>query len=49
MKIAGLYAKFLKAIDQGKIKPQLVKGRKNAMYLESEIVQINTSKVAIYK
>ena len=33
-------ASFLKAIHEGKIKPQLVKGRTRAMYLESEVLKI---------
>jgi hypothetical protein len=30
----------MKAINEGIIKPQLVKGRTKAMYLESEVVKI---------
>jgi hypothetical protein len=33
-------ATFLKAINDGVIKPQLIKGRKKAMYLESEVLKI---------
>lgn len=33
-------AVFLKAINDGVVKPQLVKGRKKAMYLESEVLKI---------
>ncbi len=33
-------ATFMKAISDGKIKPQLVKDRKRAMYLESEVVKL---------
>jgi len=33
-------ATFMKAINEGKIKPQLVKDRKRAMYLESEVVKL---------
>lgn len=33
-------ATFIKAINEGKIKPQLVKDRKRAMYLESEVVKL---------
>jgi hypothetical protein len=33
-------ATFMKAIHEGKIKPQLVKDRKRAMYLESEVVKL---------
>lgn len=35
---------FLKAIDVGLIKPQLVKGRKKAMYLESEVLKLEVRK-----
>ena len=31
---------FMKAINNGIIKPQLVKGRTRAMYLESEVLKI---------
>lgn len=41
LKMAGISnAIFLKAIAQGIVKPQLVKGRKKAMYLESEVLKI---------
>lgn len=41
LKVAGISnATFMKAINEGVIKPQLVKGRKKAMYLESEVVKI---------
>lgn len=41
LKMAGISnATFMKAINEGIIKPQLVKGRKKAMYLESEVVKI---------
>ncbi|HVW99786.1 MAG TPA: hypothetical protein VHA52_05060 [Candidatus Babeliaceae bacterium] len=33
-------AMFLRAIREGVVKPQLVKGRKKAMYLESEVLKI---------
>ena len=33
-------ATFIKAINEGIVKPQLVKGRKKAMYLESEVLKI---------
>ena len=33
-------AVFMKAISDGIVKPQLVKGRKKAMYLESEVLKI---------
>jgi hypothetical protein len=37
-------AVFLKAINDGIVKPQLVKGRKKAMYLESEVLKIDVRK-----
>jgi hypothetical protein len=37
-------ATLLKAINEGVVKPQLVKGRKKAMYLESEILKIEKRK-----
>jgi hypothetical protein len=41
LKIAGISnATFMKAIAEGIVKPQLVKGRNRAMYLESEVVKI---------
>ncbi len=41
MKVAGVsYATFKKAIDNGIIKPKLIKGRSRAMYLESEVLKI---------
>ena len=41
LKMAGISnAVFLKAINEGIIKPQLVKGRKKAMYLETEVLKI---------
>jgi len=41
MKMAGVStAKFKKAIEEGIVKPQLIKGRTTAMYLESEVVKI---------
>ncbi|WP_316818446.1 hypothetical protein [Pedobacter nyackensis] len=41
LKITGASnAVFLKAVEQGIVKPQLVKGRKKAMYLESEVLKI---------
>lgn len=41
LKVTGASnAVFLKAISEGIVKPQLVKGRKKAMYLESEILKI---------
>lgn len=45
LKMAGISnAGFLKAIADGKVKPQLVKGRMKAMYLESEILKIEKRK-----
>ena len=45
LKITGLSnATFLKAINAGIVKPQLVKGRKKAMYLESEVLKIEKRK-----
>ncbi len=44
-KMAGISnATLLKAITDGVVKPQLVKGRKKAMYLESEILKIEKRK-----
>jgi len=41
LKVTGASnAAFLKAISDGIVKPQLIKGRKKAMYLESEILKI---------
>lgn len=41
LKMIGISnAKFLKAIGEGIVKPQLIKGRKRAMYLESEVLKI---------
>ena len=43
LKITGISSSaFLKAINDGIIKPQLVKGRKKAMYLESEVLKIDS-------
>jgi hypothetical protein len=45
LKIAGISnATFMKAINAGMVRPQLVKGRKKAMYLESEILKIEKRK-----
>jgi hypothetical protein len=45
LKMAGISnATFLKAINDGLVKPQLVKGRKKAMYLESEVWKIEKKK-----
>lgn len=41
LKITGASnAVFLKAINDGVVRPQLVRGRKKAMYLESEVLNI---------
>lgn len=41
LKMAGISnAVFMKAINEGVVKPQLVKGRRKAMYLESEVLKI---------
>ena len=45
IKMAGVSnATFMKAIHNGIIKPQLVKGRTKAMYLESEVLKIEKKK-----
>ena len=45
LKMTGVSnATFIKAINEGIIKPQLVKGRKKAMYLESEVLKIENKK-----
>jgi hypothetical protein len=45
LKMTGVSnATFLKAVNEGIIKPQLAKGRKKAMYLESEVVKIEKRK-----
>ena len=45
LKLSGVSnATFLKAIHEGKIKPQLVKGRSKAMYLETEVLKIEKKK-----
>ncbi|MCU7550413.1 hypothetical protein OCK74_14930 [Chitinophagaceae bacterium LB-8] len=45
LKMAGISnSVFLKAINEGIVKPQLVKGRKKAMYLESEVLKIEKRK-----
>lgn len=41
LKMMGISnAVFMKAVNEGVVKPQLVKGRKKAMYLESEVLKI---------
>ena len=48
LKMAGISnATFLKAINDGIVKPQLVKGRKKAMYLESEVLKIERRRKTI--
>jgi hypothetical protein len=45
LKLTGVsHATFMKAIHEGVIKPQLVKGRSKAMYLESEVLKIQKQK-----
>lgn len=45
LKITGASnAVFLKAVNDGIVKPQLVKGRKKAMYLESEVLKIQVKR-----
>ena len=45
MKIAGISnATLMKAINDGLVKPQLIKDRKRAMYLESEVLKIQKRK-----
>jgi len=38
--IGASNAVFLKAVEDGKLKPQFLKGRKKAMYFESEVLKI---------
>jgi len=41
LKMAGISnATFLKAVNDGIVKPQIIKDRKRAMYLESEVLKI---------
>jgi hypothetical protein len=41
IKMVGISsATFTKAINEGIVKPQLIKGRKKAMYLESDVLKI---------
>ena|ERR1700683_4517339 len=45
LKMTGVSnATFTRAINEGLIKPQLVKGRTKAMYLESEVLKIQKKK-----
>ena len=49
LKMAGISnATFLKAINEGTVKPQLIKGRKKVMYLESEVLKIEKEKKIIF-
>lgn len=49
MKMMGISsAVFMKAINDGIVKSQLVKGRKKAMYLESEVLKIEKKKRSTY-
>lgn len=46
MKMAGISsATLVRAINEGIVKPQLIRGRKKAMYLESEILRIEKRKL----
>jgi hypothetical protein len=48
LKMAGISnITFLKAISDGIIKPQLIKGRKKAMYLESEVLKVEKKRRTI--
>lgn len=45
MKLAGISSAALsRAISEGIVKPQLIKGRMKAMYLESEILKIEKNR-----
>jgi hypothetical protein len=45
LKMMGISnAVFMKAVNDGIVKPQIVKGRKKAMYLESEVLKIEKKK-----
>lgn len=45
LKVSGASnAVFLKAINDGLVKPQLIKGRNKAMYLESDVLKINVKR-----
>ena len=45
LKMTGISnATFIKAINEGIVKPQLIRGRKKAMYLESEVLKIEKRK-----
>jgi hypothetical protein len=48
LKLTGVSnATFLKAIREGVIKPQLIKGRSKAMYFESEVLKIEKKRKRI--
>jgi hypothetical protein len=48
MKMAGISSAALtRAIQEGVVKPQLIKGRKKAMYLESEILKVEKKRKQI--
>ena len=50
LKMAGISnATFMKAINEGVVKPQLVKGRKKAMYLESEVLKVENLETFDFK
>jgi len=45
LKVAGISnVTFLRAINEGIVKPQIVKGRTRAMYFESEVLKIEKGK-----
>jgi len=45
LKMVGISnARFMRAINDGIVKPQLIKDRKRAMYLESEVLKIEKFK-----
>lgn len=45
LKMAGITSAALtRAINEGTVKPQLIKGRKKAMYLESEVLKIEAKR-----
>ena len=48
LKVAGISnATLMRAISEGLVKPQLVKGRKKAMYLESEVIKVEKRRKAL--
>jgi hypothetical protein len=42
--IGASNAVFLKAVEEGKLKPQFLKGRKKAMYYESDVLKVAVTK-----